>query len=108
MERLVHELEQQAQWHEEVASKMRETAEVVKRGIGVADANGESKTMADRLAEFLEKRGGAATRQEIVKRSGIKSGTIASLLGSKKRFHKDDLGKWHIGAPQLKSVEKGE
>lgn len=94
----------EAERMEQNARKLRDAADVLGN---IAPATtlsrnvvpNNSRTRAEHLAEFIAKHGGAATRQEIVRESGIKPGTIASLLGSKKRFRKDAHGKWHIKNP---------
>ncbi len=60
-------------------------------------------TRAEQLAKFIIERGGKASRPEIVRESGIPPGTVASLLGTKKKFEKDDNDLWHI---KNKDLEK--
>lgn len=97
------DLIQEAERMEQNARKLRDAADVlgsINRLTSAAQSMpNNSRTRAEHLAEFIAKHGGAATRQEIVRESGIKPGTIASLLGSKKRFRKDAHGKWHIKNP---------
>ncbi len=76
------------------AKKLREAAEIMNRQ-NKSDPVPYSGTRAEQLAKFLEGHGGGATRTEIVLESGIPPGTVASLLGSKKKFAKDSKGFWH-------------
>lgn len=90
----IKELERAAKKFEEDAKKLREAAQILSRAGApeTADYNG---TRADQLAKFIEKHGGAAERKLIIAESGIPAGTVASLLGSKKKFEKDRRGFWH-------------
>lgn len=89
---------------EQNARKLRDAADVLGNTTPAATLSrnavpNNSRTRAEYLADFICRNGGAASRQEIVRESGLKPGTIASLLGSKKRFRKDAHGKWHIKNP---------
>lgn len=84
---------------EEDARKLREAADILEHNISFEPSvyNG---TRAEQLEEFIAKRGGKVTRTEIVKHSGIPHGTIASLLGTGKRFVRDSNDNWHVKKQQ--------
>ncbi len=88
----------------EAAAKLEEDAAKLK-GAAAVLTYGEPEpepydgTRAEQLADYIEKHGGAVPRLEIVKKSGIPPGTIASLLGHKKKFCQDDHGYWHVKPP---------
>lgn len=80
---------------EEDAKKLREAADILEHNIRF-EPSAYNGTRAEQLESFIREHGGAVTRTEIVKNSGIPHGTIASLLGSNKRFFKDAKDNWHI------------
>lgn len=75
------------------ARKLREAAEILAHSTS-GEIKPYSGTRAEQLAAFIQEHGGAATRTEIVEESGIPPGTVASLLGTGKRFAKDHRGYW--------------
>ncbi len=77
------------------AKKIREAVDIVEHTVRFDPCPFEG-TRAEQLAAFIEKNNGHATRQEIIAGSGIPAGTVASLLGSKKKFTKDQRGFWHV------------
>lgn len=83
---------------EEDARKLREAADILDHSVRFEPQETHG-TRADQLVAFIEKRGGKATRTEIVRESGVPTGTVASLLGSKKKFVKDAKDFWHVKAP---------
>ncbi len=103
MDRIASDLDSQASHFEEAAKKLREAAAVLRGGVSEYDGNGHLKTRAETLAEFISRKGGSATRQEIIREAGIPAGTVASLLGTKKRFHKDEMNKWHVKSQMVKA-----
>lgn len=76
------------------AKKLREAADIMQHNIRFEPSTFDG-TRAEQLAAFIEKHGGKATRTEIVEESGIPPGTVASLLGTGKKFEKDKSGFWH-------------
>ncbi len=91
------ELDRDAQALAEAAKQLRVAAGI----LGCEDPKPFDGTRAEQLAQFIQRRGGSATRTEIVRDSGIPAGTVASLLGSKKKFEKDSTEKWHIKNREL-------
>ncbi len=77
------------------AKKLREAADIIEHSVRF-EPSAQNGTRAEQLASFIESRGGQATRTEIISESGIPAGTIASLLGSKKKFTKDARDFWHV------------
>ncbi len=88
------------------AAKLERDAEKLRAAVAVMNSvhhepipfNG---TRAEQLATFIAEKGGGATRTEIVRESGIPPGTVASLLGTKKKFEKDQNDIWHIKNKEL-------
>ena len=80
---------------EEDAKKLREAADILEHSVRFEPQETHG-TRAEQLAQFIDKCGGKATRTEIVQQSGVPAGTIASLLGSKKKFVKDNRDFWHV------------
>ncbi len=80
---------------EDDAKKLREAAAIMEH-TPLVEATDQAGTKAEQLAAFIAAQGGGATRTQIVHGSGIKPGTIASLLGTKKKFQKDGRGYWHV------------
>ncbi len=80
---------------EEDAKKLREAADILDHAVRFEPVETHG-TRAEQLAAFIEQRGGKATRTEIVRDSGVPPGTIASLLGSTKKFVKDKSDFWHV------------
>ncbi len=97
------ELVKTAEKLEQDAKKLREAAEILSHTTPVVEKQEYSGTRAEQLTAFLASCGGGATRPQIVDKSGIPAGTIASLLGSGKKFDKDKRGFWH---PKQRVVEK--
>ncbi len=95
------ELTQAANKLEHDAVTLREAADILDHA-GKEEAPPYQGTRAEQLAAFLASRGNRATRTEIITSSGIPPGTIASLLGTKKKFQKDNHGYWH---PKPKAAE---
>ncbi len=78
------------------AKKLREAADILSHGSKI-EPEPYNGTRAEQLAAFIAKHNGSgASRTEILAESGIPTGTVASLLGSGKRFHKDANGHWHV------------
>ncbi len=78
------------------ARKLRDAAEVLGHGSKI-EAEPYNGTRAEQLAAFIARHNGSgASRTEILQESGIPTGTVASLLGSGKRFKKDANGNWHV------------
>ncbi len=94
------------------AQKLREAAAILDYSNGTGHGPGKQQTpqakpfdgtRAEQLKDYLKRRGGAATRQEILGESGIPAGTVASLLGFSKKFIKDRHERWHVrGTAYLK------
>ncbi len=79
------------------ARKIREAIDIVEHTVRPDQSSFEG-TRAEQLEAFIAKNGGHATRPQIIAKSGIPPGTVASLLGSKKKFSKDTRGFWHVKA----------
>ena len=86
------------------AKKLRDAAAVI--GPNLNEPIPYSGTRAQQLEDFIAKKGGGASRLEILEESGIPAGTVASLLGSHKKFVKDKGGVWHSKRQEVPSLEK--
>jgi hypothetical protein len=96
MKETAKELYAQAAILEGHAKVLREAASFMERAIRISWGNGAAhRTQTERLMEFLNTRHGA-TRRQMREESGLPEGTIASLLGARKRFAVDKKTMlWH-------------
>lgn len=97
------ELIREAEMLESQAKTLRAAASVISNHPHLNTAS-NTQTRAEQLKQFINDHGGAATRQEIIAGAGIPAGTVASLLGSKKKFRKDQRGFWNIKGPEKNAV----